>query len=132
MKCKGSKVFARSAGVFLYLFFNFLGLGGVEKSQAAASSSGLTYTGRILDAKETPVTASSVIFTITVYDSSGKCWLYTEQRNLDLSQTAGTFSFEIGSSDASTLYGAAPSFNNQSSGGPKDLAELFSNKRIFT
>ncbi|MGZ3769017.1 MAG: tail fiber domain-containing protein [Bdellovibrio sp.] len=102
----------------------------IQKSYAA--SSGITYTGKILDSSDAPVTASSVIFTITIYDPSGKCWLYTERRNLDLSQTAGTFSFEIGSDDASTLYGATPSFNNQSSGGPKNLAELFSNKRIFT
>ncbi|MGZ3747446.1 MAG: hypothetical protein ACXWRE_08755, partial [Pseudobdellovibrionaceae bacterium] len=89
-----------------FLFFGIWLFWGISSQvQAANSSSGLTYTGRILDAKETPVTASSVIFTVTVYDSSGKCWLYTEQRNLDLSQTAGTFSFEIGSSDASTLYG---------------------------
>ncbi|MGZ6442212.1 MAG: hypothetical protein ACXWRU_19300 [Pseudobdellovibrionaceae bacterium] len=112
------------------MFFVFLG--GVEKTQAVTASSGLTYSGRILDSTATPVTASSVIFTITVYDPVGKCWLYTEQRNLDLSQTEGTFSFEIGSNDSSNLYGTAPSFNNQSGGGPKDLAELFSNKRAYT
>ncbi|MGZ3748997.1 MAG: hypothetical protein ACXWRE_16015, partial [Pseudobdellovibrionaceae bacterium] len=121
-----------SSKSFKALLVLLIFLGVVEKNQAATASSGITYTGKILDSQDAPVTASSVIFTITVYDPSGKCWLYTEQRNLDLSQTAGTFSFEIGSSDASTLYGAAPSFNNQSSGGPKDLAELFSNKRIFT
>ncbi|MGZ3805289.1 MAG: hypothetical protein ACXVB4_13830, partial [Pseudobdellovibrionaceae bacterium] len=121
-----------SSKSFKALLVLLIFLGVVEKNQAATASSGITYTGKILDSQDAPVTASSVIFTITVYDPSGKCWLYAEQRNLDLSQTAGTFSFEIGSSDASTLYGAAPSFNNQSSGGPKDLAELFSNKRIFT
>ncbi|MGZ3770940.1 MAG: beta strand repeat-containing protein [Bdellovibrio sp.] len=100
--------------------------------QAYAVSSGVTYTGKILDANDVPVTASSVIFTVTIYDSSGKCWLYSEQRNLDLSQSAGTFAFEIGSDDATTLYGAAPSFNNSASGGPKNIADLFSNKKSFT
>ncbi|MGZ3744588.1 MAG: beta strand repeat-containing protein, partial [Pseudobdellovibrionaceae bacterium] len=100
--------------------------------QTQAASSGLTYTGKILDSNDAPVTADSVIFTVTVYDPTGKCWLYTEQRNLDLSQSAGTFSFEVGSDDASTLYGAAPIFNNSASGGPKNLADLFSNKKSYT
>ncbi|MGZ3745083.1 MAG: hypothetical protein ACXVBQ_14570, partial [Pseudobdellovibrionaceae bacterium] len=65
--------------------------------QTQAASSGLTYTGKILDSNDAPVTADSVIFTVTVYDPTGKCWLYTEQRSLDLSQSAGTFSFEVGS-----------------------------------
>ncbi|HEY8269370.1 MAG TPA: hypothetical protein VIG33_00660 [Pseudobdellovibrionaceae bacterium] len=98
---------------------------------ALAAASGFTYTGKILDSNNAPVTATSVIFTVTVFDPAGKCWLYTEQRKLDLSQTAGTFSFEIGSSDTATLYGATPSFNNQSSGGPKDLADLFNNKKSY-
>ncbi|MGZ3749384.1 MAG: hypothetical protein ACXWRE_17205, partial [Pseudobdellovibrionaceae bacterium] len=100
--------------------------------QTQAASSGLTYTGKILDSNDVPVTADSVIFTVTVYDPTGKCWLYTEQRNLDLSQSAGTFSFEVGSDDASTLYGGAPTFNNSASGGPKNLADLFSNKKSYT
>ncbi|MGZ3792764.1 MAG: beta strand repeat-containing protein [Bdellovibrio sp.] len=114
-----------------FLFVSVLVVLGTAQPIYAVSS-GITYTGKILDAADAPVTASSVIFTITIYDPSGKCWLYTEQRNLDLSQTAGTFSFEIGSSDVSTLYGAAPTFNNQSSGGPTNLADLFSNKKSFT
>ncbi|MGZ3770417.1 MAG: beta strand repeat-containing protein [Bdellovibrio sp.] len=97
-----------------------------------ALSSGVTYTGKILDSNDVPVTANSVIFTVTIYDPAGKCWLYSEQRNLDLSQTAGTFSFEIGSGDLATLYGAAPSFNNSASGGPKNIADLFSNRNSFT
>ncbi|HEY8270230.1 MAG TPA: hypothetical protein VIG33_05035, partial [Pseudobdellovibrionaceae bacterium] len=101
------------------------------QAQASTASSGITYTGRILDASDAPVIDSSVIFTVTIYDPAGKCWLYTEQRKLDLSQTAGTFSFEIGSNDSATLYGAPPSFNNQSSGGPKNLADLFSNKKSY-
>ncbi|MGZ6398777.1 MAG: hypothetical protein ACXWRZ_13575, partial [Bdellovibrio sp.] len=99
---------------------------------ANATSSGITYTGKILDANDTPVTASSVIFTITIYDPAGKCWLYSEQRNLDLSQTAGTFAFEIGSDDSTTLYGAAPTFNNSAGGGPKNIADIFNNKKSFT
>ncbi|HEY8271714.1 MAG TPA: hypothetical protein VIG33_12560, partial [Pseudobdellovibrionaceae bacterium] len=71
---------------------------------ALAATSGFTYSGKILDSNNAPVTATAVIFTVTVFDPAGKCWLYTEQRKLDLSQTAGTFSFEIGSSDISTLY----------------------------
>jgi hypothetical protein len=99
--------------------------------ETLAANSGITYTGQILDSKDAPVTASSVIFTLTIFDSLGKCWLYTEQRKLDLSQTLGTFSFEIGSNDPATLYGAAPVFNNSGSGGPNNLAELFSNKKPF-
>lgn len=114
-----------------FLFISVLILLGIAQPIYAVSS-GITYAGRILDSDDAPVTASSVIFTITINDPSGKCWLYSEQRNLDLSQTAGTFSFEIGSSDISNLYGAAPTFNNQSSGGPTNLAELFSNKKSFT
>ncbi|MGZ3794061.1 MAG: hypothetical protein ACXVCP_17030, partial [Bdellovibrio sp.] len=115
-----------------FLFFIVLIAFLVSAEQLRAASSGVTYTGKILDANDAPVVASSVIFTITVYDPSGKCWLYSEQRNLDLSQTAGTFAFEIGSDDATTLYGAAPAFNNSASGGPKNIAELFSNKKSFT
>jgi hypothetical protein len=99
--------------------------------ETPAANSGITYTGQILDSNDAPVTANSVIFTVTIFDSSGKCWLYAEQRNLDLSQTSGTFSFEIGSNDPATLYGAAPVLNNSGSGGPNNLAELFSNKKPF-
>ncbi|WP_413289846.1 hypothetical protein [Bdellovibrio sp. HCB337] len=101
-------------------------------SQQTNAASGITYTGRILDSNNEPVTSNDVRFTVTVYDALGQCWLYTEQRQLDLSQASGTFSFDIGSND-STLVPASASYNNSAApAGVKDMADVFSNVKTFS
>jgi len=114
--------------VFLVLFFA-VHLGLVPFSHAA---SGITYTGRIVDANNAAVVSTNVKFTTTLYDPASKCWLYTEQRQLDLSQSAGTFSFDIGAND-STLIPATASFNNEAGPtGVKSMLDVFSNTKTFS
>jgi len=97
----------------------------------ALANPAFTYTGRILDSNGSPVVANNVRFTVTIYDSLGQCWLYTEQRQLDLSNTAGTFSFDIGSNDG-TLIPLTAAFNNQiSPTGVKNMADVFNNIKTF-
>ncbi|WP_413287993.1 beta strand repeat-containing protein [Bdellovibrio sp. HCB337] len=86
----------------------------------------MTYTGRIFDSNDEPITASQVTFTLAVYDYDGKCLLYSEQRDLDLSVSKGTFSFEIGSPGAltSSFHGGAT--------GPQNLSDIFNNSKSFS
>ncbi|MBK9323455.1 MAG: hypothetical protein IPM97_11040 [Bdellovibrionaceae bacterium] len=64
---------------------------------ALNANPGINYTGRIMSADGvTPVTSASVAFSVAIYDVNRSCLLYTESRSLDLSTTAGTFSFDIG------------------------------------
>jgi hypothetical protein len=99
-------------------------------AQQTFAASGITYTGRILDSNNAPVVSSDVKFTVTVYDALGQCWLYTEQRQLDLSNSAGTFSFDIGSNDSS-LVASSASFNGSTTG-PQNLSDVFSNTKSFS
>jgi hypothetical protein len=94
---------------------------------SAFAITGFTYSGRILDSNNAPVTDSQVYFTATIYDHQSRCALYTEQRLLDLSSSSGTFSFDIGSNDSS-LVGGTAAFNN----GITSLADLFNNGKSFT
>jgi hypothetical protein len=96
-------------------------------SHSAFALTGITYSGRILDSNNAPVTDSQVYFTATIYDHQSRCALYTEQRQLDLSQASGTFSFDIGSNDSS-LVGGTAAFNN----GITSLGEIFNNGKSFT
>jgi hypothetical protein len=107
-----------------------VGLLLLATAQHTEAASGITYTGRILDANDAPVVASNVRFTIILYDALGKCWLYNEQRDLDLSQSDGTFSFDVGSSDAS-LVGGTANFNGSATG-PQNLTDLFNNLKSFS
>ncbi|WP_413288832.1 tail fiber domain-containing protein [Bdellovibrio sp. HCB337] len=97
--------------------------------QQTKALSGITYTGRILDSNNEPVSASQVVFTSSIYDSSGKCVLYQEQRELDLSQASGTFSFEIGSNTGGTILSSG--FNGGPTG-PQNLTDVFNNEKTFT
>jgi len=95
------------------------------------AASGITYTGRIYDSNNSPITSTNVRFIITIYDSLGKCWLYTEQRQLDLSQSGGTFSFDIGASDSSLVSGSAVFNNHLSPNGVKNMTDVFNNNKSF-
>ncbi|MBK9321544.1 MAG: hypothetical protein IPM97_01060 [Bdellovibrionaceae bacterium] len=94
-------------------------------SDAALNANpGINYTGRIMSADGvTPVTSASVAFSVAIYDVNRSCLLYTESRSLDLSTTAGTFSFDIGDGAA-----GSSSFN----GNVTDLYDLFNNSKTFT
>ncbi|MGZ3748804.1 MAG: hypothetical protein ACXWRE_15220, partial [Pseudobdellovibrionaceae bacterium] len=98
--------------------------------QQTKAASGITYTGRIVQHNNTAVTSKNVHFTVTIYDSFGKCWLYNEQRELDLSETEGSFSFDIGSND-STLVAGSANFNGSTTG-PQNLMDLFNNEKSFS
>ena len=114
-------------GRLLMLALLYIMLGPLQ----ALANPAFTYTGRILDSNGSPVVANNVRFTVTIYDSLGQCWLYTEQRQLDLSNTAGTFSFDIGSNDG-TLIPLTAAFNNQiSPTGVKNMADVFNNIKTF-
>jgi len=91
---------------------------------------GVTYSGKILNSNNEPVTSSNVKFSMTLYDSSGKCWLYTEQRQLDLSNAQGVFALDIGSNDG-TLVPASSVFNGGPSG-PQNFSDLFNNTKTFS
>lgn len=62
----------------------FLNLIFILNYQASAATSGITYTGKLLDSQNAPVVSDTVIFTVTVFDPTEKCWLYTEQRKVNL------------------------------------------------
>ena len=92
---------------------------------ALNANPGINYTGRIMKADGiTPVTSTSVSFSVSIYDVNRNCLLFTESRSLDLSTTAGTFSFDIGDGAA----GSVSSFN----GNVTDLYDLFNNSKTFT
>jgi len=93
-------------------------------SPQAYSVTGITYTGRILDADDQPVVANQVYFKSVIYDENSHCWLYQEERQLDLSTSSGTFSFNIGSNDPD-LVGGTASYNN----GLTSLTDVFNNAR---
>ncbi|WP_413290822.1 tail fiber domain-containing protein [Bdellovibrio sp. HCB337] len=96
----------------------------------AYAGGNFTYTGRILDAAGNPVVANSVRFTLTIYEPTGKCWLYTEQRELDLSASSGTFSIDIGANDASLV--AATALFNGSVTGPQTMRDVFDNVKSYS
>jgi len=99
-------------------------------ARPAMAASAFTYSGKILDSNNTPLNSSNVLFTVTIYDALGQCWLYTEQRQLDFSQSSGTFSFDIGSND-STLVASSASLNGGATG-PQNLSDVFNNVKSFS
>jgi hypothetical protein len=95
--------------------------------QNVQAAPGFTYSGRILDSSDQPVTSNDVYFTSTIYDEDTRCWLYTETRRLDLSSSSGTFAFNIGSNDAD-LVASSNSFN----GSAATISDVFDNKKTIT
>jgi hypothetical protein len=104
--------------IALRFIFAVLTLLFTHISDAALNANpGINYTGRIMKADGiTPVTSTSVAFSVAIYDVNRSCLLFTESRSLDLSTTAGTFSFDIGDGAA----GSVSSFN----GNVADLYDL--------
>jgi len=98
----------------------------VSSATPALALTGFTYTGRILDGNNAPVESSEVYFTTTIYDENTRCWLYTEIRKVDLSQSSGTFSLNIGSNESDLVAGSA-SFNSNVT----TLSDVFNNSKTF-
>jgi phage-related tail fiber protein len=70
---------------------------------AAGVPSSFSYSGKILNSAGTAPLTSVVALTLSIYDPSGSCLLYQEQQaNIDLSQTSGTFSVQVGSPTGAT------------------------------
>src|SRR6478672_5763807 len=65
---------------------------------AATNSPSFNYQGRILNADGSAGYGDVVNFTLEIYDPSGTCLLYQEkQSNIDLTDTDGLFSLQVGS-----------------------------------
>lgn len=63
----------------------------------AATSTSLTYQGRILKSDNTPLQYNSVSFLFKIMDPSGQCTIYQEQHDgIDMTNSGGVFDIPIG------------------------------------
>ncbi|WP_373999451.1 hypothetical protein [Bdellovibrio bacteriovorus] len=100
-------------GTFLFFSLSFL---LVQPSLAASS---LTYQGRIIKKDGTPVSTQNVVFTVNLYSpGSENCLIFQETHTLDMRNSDGIFSLEIGKG---TRAGAAVD-------GGFSLSQILSNK----
>jgi len=104
----------------LWVFAFFV---SISASAATSFAPGITYSGRLTKADDTPVN-SVVSFSVGIYDVNHDCLLYSENRTLNLSSSNGNFSFDIG--DGYT--GTHPTYYGNVSG----LFDIFNNKKTFT
>lgn len=103
-----------------FLLFVFV-ISAHAASPAPASSSSLTYQGRILKSDGTPFEKSNVSFVFQLLDPSGQCVIYQEQIDgINMSHSGGVFDVPIGMGSVQYITGVGASsvvdvFNNDSS-----------------
>lgn len=97
-------------------------LSGSSAFAALSNPSGISYTGIILNADDTPLNAPNVTFTFEIYDASQACLLYTETRSIDMTGSGGTFSVDIADGGG----------NGAFQGSLGGISDLFNNKDEFT
>lgn len=109
----------------LILYIMLAGLGVLHaQTSFATTSAGITYSGRIMKADGvTPVNSSNVAFAIAIYDVNHGCLLFTESRSIDLTNSDGTFSFDIGDGSLGTT--------SMFYGGITKISDLFNNKKTY-
>jgi len=88
--------------------------------EAAPPSSGITYSGKILNSDDQPVNSGNVTFNVWVQTPT-YCSLYSEQHVVDMAGSSGTYSFEVGK-------GALQSFPHNGFG-IKTLSDVFNNSK---
>ncbi|MEK2645994.1 hypothetical protein [Bdellovibrio sp. BCCA] len=77
-----------------------------EAASISASSSSLTFQGRILKSDKTPFENGNVSFVFRILDPSGSCLIYQEQIDgYNMTNSGGVFDVPIGSGSVQYISG---------------------------